>query len=1694
MASKPPDCFDNPINPRINRDSGLEDLVFQSFSERLHGDVFIRQPANSQNPSLGKGLFEGRPLNIEGNRVLPRRSIGQQASSGQKPINIIDELEKITEPVVLKKHDVEAGNSGSGNGMKGQTYAEKLATVKPVQKINFRFLENNKAVEDVDADVMIPIASVKQVQDRFTNVLFGYFLGKRLAFPVVEYFVSQRWGKYGMQKCMMNGKGFFFFKFKSKDGMEQVLQDGPWLIRNIPLFLKQWSPNTELKKEELKKVPVWVKMHDVPLAAYTEDGLSLIASKVGTPKMLDNETTKMCLDSWGRSGYARAIVELDADKDLIENVTVAIPNVEEGGYLKSSIQLEYEWKPPQCKTCKVFGHGMHECPLQPADDKGPNTKDKVDDQGFKSGNNRKKNKNQQFSVKEKQRLIYRPKHMNSTSSGVPKDTNASKPSSSGGTIGSKGPGIRTSNTFEALNNMDDEYGSEMDEVQAHLLKRLLMDSIAAWNVRGLNHPLKQKEVQKFVKGNNLQVIAILESHVQVEKLDGVCKKVFRNWDWTSNGRLCNKGTRIILGWNVDNVDVLVVHATNQVMHVQVYFKSDKTMINVSFVYASNSDQERKQLWDSMRMHKRVVQSSPWIIMGDFNVALNLDDKCMGSSDVNAAMREFNECVNYVEVFDIRAHGMHYTWNQRPKKGIGIRKKLDRIMANVSFVDKFVDAYAMFLPNGISDHCPGLLKIQMAKQTKPKPFKFTNLLTHKRDFLDVVTSGWNMEVSGVPMFRVVKKLKGLKHPFRVLLRKQGNLHKKVADLKSELDDLQGKLDADPFNMHLKEAESVCVMKYKEATIDEERFLKQKAKQKWLEAGDSNTAYFHNVVKCRNHINKINFIKDTAGNSYDGDEVATALVNHFRDFLGKEGGMATRVNQDCFSVSLNPIVAESMCRPIVPEEVKAAIFSINENKAPGPDGFTSEFFRKSWSIVGGDVTAAIIDFFQSGRLLQEINHTFLALIPKVSTPGIVTDYRPISCCNVIYKGISKIITNRILEGLKDLISDNQSAFVPGRRISDNIMLTQELMHNYHRQRGPPRCAMKVDIQKAYDTVDWRFLRDVLHGFGFRPRFISWIMECITTTSFSVSVNGNVYGYFKGKRGLRQGDPMSPYLFTMVMEVLTMILNKNAQLDPSFRFHNKCEKQMIINMCFADDLILFARGDVGSVKLIMRSLKQFEECSGLVPSNAKSTIFFCNVPDSTKTRIAEVVPFEEGKLPIKYLGVPLIASRLLRNDCKVLVERVDKRINDWKNRFLSFAGKLQLVVAVLSSIHVYWASVFILPVSIIKQLENKMREFLWGNGSGSKGRAKVAWKEVCLPKMEGGLGIRRISDVNKSLMAYHIYSIISGRKSLWTTWIELYRLRGRSIWDIPVQVNSPWGWKRLMKCKDIFREHLWTKIGNGHRTSLWFDKWTSECPLQYIVTPRQMARYGFNIKSKVVDAISDGQWLWPEAWRNVYPILFQLQPLNLADTKDRVLWMNSDNKLVPFSSREVWDSIRWRDQQTSWAKVVWSVFNIPKHAFLCWLIHRKKLWTQDRILRWNHTVTGSMNLMCCLLCYSGVENHEHLFFECPYSKIVWSKVRKKIRMDTVRETWDDITSKLVAAAKSRSVYAVASRLVVAASAYTIWRERNSKLFKNKLRPPEQLADDIIDTVRLKLTSFKYKQNVNVKRFLEEWMMDKEEFLDEE
>ncbi|GJV12664.1 hypothetical protein Tco_1354205 [Tanacetum coccineum] len=757
----------------------------------------------------------------------------------------------------------------------------------------------------------------------------------------------------------------------------------------------------------------------------------------------------------------------------------------------------------------------------------------------------------------------------------------------------------------------------------------------------------------------------------------------------------------------------------------------------------------------------------------------LEESTASGSKVDIAVREFRECVDDIEVMDVQHTGMQFTWSQKPKGGHGIFKKLDRILANLEFFDQFIGAYAIFKPYRISDHSPSVLCIPTVCKTKPKPFKFFNILTSHEKFLDVVKQEWAMNVSGFHMYQVVKKLKILKKPFRKLLYDKGNIHANVNRLRTELDSIQLSLDTDPFNIVLREREASCIVEFNQAILTEERFLKQKAKIQWLKEGDSNSSYFHKVVKSRVSRNRIDVVTSSDGTVFENDLVHDAFVKHYELFLGQVGETSEFCTDNLFKTCLNDQEALEMVRDVTDKEIKDALFSIGDDKSPGPDGFSAAFFKEAWIVIGQDIYNAVREFFRNGTMLKEINHTIIALLPKVKTPTRVTDFRPISCCNVLFKCISKLIANRIKHCLKSIISANQSAFVPGRSITDNILLTQELMHNYHLNRGTPRCAFKVDIQKAYDTVDWVFLRSILVGFGFHEKMVTWIMECVTTTSYSICVNGSLHGHFKGSRGLRQGDPLSPYLFTMVMEILTLMIQRRVLASDCFTYHRYCSNLELVNLCFADDLFLFTYGDVASASVIMEALDEFKDASGLIPSIPKSTAYFCNVLNHTKLSILQVLPFEEGKLPVKYLGVPLVSSRLKIRDCLELVDKVSLRIQDWKKKSLSMARRLQLIQAVLGSLHIFWASVFIIPNQVLLNIEHTMRQFLCVNGSSTKGKSTVAVGIVCLPKREGGLGIRRLHCFNSAIMSSHIWNLLTLKESLWVKWVHEYKIKDRNIW---------------------------------------------------------------------------------------------------------------------------------------------------------------------------------------------------------------------------------------------------------------------------------------------------------------------------
>ncbi|XP_035834111.1 uncharacterized protein LOC110881992 [Helianthus annuus] len=450
-----------------------------------------------------------------------------------------------------------------------------------------------------------------------------------------------------------------------------------------------------------------------------------------------------------------------------------------------------------------------------------------------------------------------------------------------------------------------------------------------WNIRGLNRPLKQSEVRTIVAENKLELCAILESHVNIGNLAKVCKFVFRNWNWTSNGGVCSRGTRIILGWNADNLDVMVLAQSDQIMHTQVIFKASKRVLFCSFVYAENKYIDRRALWADLCKHKMFCHDKPWVVMGDFNSALNIEDSLCGVSKQSIGMREFQECIQQTELMDINAHGLQYTWNQKPKSGVGLLKKIDRIMGNVTFLDMFPSAYALFHPFRVSDHTPCILKILGSNGSRPKPFKFPNFIATKPEFKDIVKLEWTKSVEGIAMLSVVKKLRNLKPKLRKLFFDQGNLHVKVDNLRKELDDIQARMDRNPWSVHLRQKEAQCLKDFQAAAYDEECFLKQKSKVDWLCAGDSNTKYFHNIVKTRNARARIYSVMDTMGVRHEGEDVADAMVLHYSSFLGMEHPVETTNLENLFTNVLSDEDAVYMIRPITREEVKNAMFSIGED---------------------------------------------------------------------------------------------------------------------------------------------------------------------------------------------------------------------------------------------------------------------------------------------------------------------------------------------------------------------------------------------------------------------------------------------------------------------------------------------------------------------------------------------------------------------------------------------------------------------------------------------------------------------------------------------------------------------------------------------------------------------------------------------
>ncbi|XP_074316598.1 uncharacterized protein LOC141652882 [Silene latifolia] len=522
------------------------------------------------------------------------------------------------------------------------------------------------------------------------------------------------------------------------------------------------------------------------------------------------------------------------------------------------------------------------------------------------------------------------------------------------------------------------------------------------------------------------------------------------------------------------------------------------------VYDFNGSTERQSLWANLSRLANNI-SGTWAIGGDFNCVLTEDERVGGSFSRQDA-EDFRQCLHQCEVIDSPAMGALYTWNNKQCPTDRVYSRLDRFLVSQDWLNEFPLLYAHFLPEGTFDHTPCVVQANLTDEKRARPFKYFNMWSLAPNFKEIVQAGWNCMQTGTKMYELAKKLKNLKQGLKQLNKNRfADIESNAEVALTKLNKIQQRLGVNPQDLDLIQQECEARESYQQLAEAQNQFLQQKGNQHTDKKGVQESF--------------LRIYTQLLGQSHPTTPVSSRVV--------QQGNKCDESHH------------QILLTPVTDAEIKSTIFSIPNDKAPGPDGYSSQFFKPSWDIVGGDVCAAVHECFRNGKMLKQLNATNVTLIPKVSNPLTVMQFRPIACCNVVYKCISKLLCSRLALVLPHLIYVTQGGFIQGRSIMENILICQDLVKLYGRKSVSSRCLFKIDLQKAYDSVEWSFLFQMMQELNIPTGFIALIKECVTTATYTLNLNGDSFGWFKGQRGLRQGDPLSPLIFTICMEYLTRLL---------------------------------------------------------------------------------------------------------------------------------------------------------------------------------------------------------------------------------------------------------------------------------------------------------------------------------------------------------------------------------------------------------------------------------------------------------------------------------------------------------------------------------------------------------------------------
>lgn len=841
------------------------------------------------------------------------------------------------------------------------------------------------------------------------------------------------------------------------------------------------------------------------------------------------------------------------------------------------------------------------------------------------------------------------------------------------------------------------------------------------------------------------------------------------------------------------------------------------------VYGDCEDRVNSFIWDRIEYYA-TDQTLPVCTIGDFNCISDIGEKVGGNPNLKTKHKKFRAFVQRSGLIDLGHWGPAYTWANNQQERNLIMERLDRGLCTADWLSIFPNTKIFHLPNYSSDDLPVLLRTEPCPKKGARPFRIEHWWYQHPHFKQIcetsVQKGQQSWQASYTAFRneIKNWSEGNKDPNWELKKIEKEMEKLVTA---------------PQNQQVRDRIATLQSEYQKYIAAQETYWLQRSRLNWSLMGDQNTRFFHTTTMVRRRRNRVSAIRNqTGGWAVEEKEIRMEFINHFKRIFTQnqnEPGNEFNLPQEVLT-EITPIPNEALMgleQMPTESEIKSAAFALGPTKAPGPDGITASLIQQNWTAFGPVVNREVLNFFQTGVLAESTGNTHLVLIPKVKAPTMVSEFRPISICNFMYKVISKIIAKRMQPWMNGIIAHNQTAFVPGREISENIILLREILHTFKQpNRVEKQFVLKVDLAKAFDMLRWDYLFALLPVYGFPPSMCKWIEACIKSAKFTILFNGAGDGFLRPTRGLKQGCAMSPYLFILAMDPLARWLNLKIKQEALKGLKVAPTSQPLSCSMFADDLLLMGKLTNTEVESMAETLQSFCQASGMRINNSKSKVWFSNTVHVQEQPIFyQYFDVQPTAADENYLGCPVTITGSGSFD--YLIQKFETRLNSWKARFLTHAGRLILLKAVLESMPVYAMGTVILPAKVITKLTAIMRNFFWGGDAEKKKLPYVAWEEISTPKGMGGLGLRSLAEMNKALVLKTVWKIANEVEALWTQALRAKYFPRSTFWNTNRTYNCSKLWRDIVHIKPALQFNIVWKVGSGERVKAfsqpWFPNWS-------------------------------------------------------------------------------------------------------------------------------------------------------------------------------------------------------------------------------------------------------------------------------